>query len=136
MTWVAILHTIHIVFAMFWVGSLLYTEIVLWPQMRLLGPGKLAEVQGPLRSVSVRMIVGVPNVGTVVFGYWRGVADGVLDRLDTPYGIMFIVAAVWGIAMLAWWLNFPPRDRKLGWKLYYSSFAVMVLLMVGLRFTA
>src|SRR5262245_59187271 len=103
MTLVVILHTIHIVFAMFWVGSLLYTEIVLWPQMRMIG--RLAEVQGPLREPSVRVIVGIPNVGTVLFGYLRGVADGVLDRLDTAYGVVFILAAVWGIAMIAWWLN-------------------------------
>jgi uncharacterized membrane protein len=129
-----ILQALHLLFAVFWLGSLLYTEIILWPELRKIG--QLGTVQGALRTVKVRQRIGIAIVGTIVTGYARGIADGVFDRLFTPYGVMFVLAAIVGIATMVWWLNFPTRDRKIGWKLFYSSFAVLFALMIGLRFYA
>lgn len=126
------LHTLHLVFAIFWFGSLLWTELILWPQMEK--SGQLASVQGGLRSVTVRKLTAIAIVGTIATGYIRGVAGGVFDRVYTPYGAMFLVSAVVGVWMLSWWSTFPARSLKWGWRLYYSSFWVVFAMMVGMHF--
>jgi hypothetical protein len=134
MTLVVTLQALHLLCATLWFGSLIYTELILWPTMRRVD--LLASVQGELRSVAVRKMMAVGIVGTVVFGYARGAAGGVFERLATPYGVMFVLAALCGTSMLAWWGTFPTRDRKVGWRLFYSGFWVMFALMLGMRFTA
>jgi hypothetical protein len=47
-----------------------------------------------------------------------------------------VLAAIVGVSMITWWLNFPSRDRRVGWRLYYAGFGVIFALMVALRFTA
>lgn len=128
------LHILHLLFAIFWFGSLLYTELVLWPRLRSLG--QLESVQGELRKVSVRKLMAISVVGTIVTGYARGVSGGVFERLFSPYGVMFVSSTIIGIGMMVWWASFPTRDRKLGWILFYSSFWVIFALMVGMRFNA
>jgi hypothetical protein len=126
------LHYLHIVCAAFWVGSLLYTEIVLWPQLRAMGD--LERVQGKLRHISVRKIMAFFIVGTILTGVARGVTSGVLDRLYSLYGVLFIAGALVGVWMMTWWLCFPSRDMKWGWRTFYSSFWVVLALMIGMRF--
>jgi len=128
------LQSLHLLFAAFWLGSLLYTELILWPELRKMG--QLAAVQGELRKVQIRRQIGIAIVGTIVTGFARGAAAGAFDRLFSPYGVMFLGAAVVGIATMVWWLSFPTRDRKIGWRLFYSSFVVLFALMIGMRFHA
>jgi hypothetical protein len=127
------LQVAHLLCAIFWFGSLLYTELILWGRLRALG--QLQNVQGELRSPGVRRLMGISIVGTVVFGYLRGVAGGALDRLFTPYGVMFVSAAIVGTAMLVWWLHNPPRTLKNSWRSFYSGFWVLFALMIGMRFS-
>lgn len=129
---IIILHALHIVFASVWFGSLLYTELIAWPRLR--AAGHLEVVQAALRNVRARQMIGVSVVGTIVTGYARGLAGGALDNLYTPYGLMFVSAAVVGFAMLSWWLSFPPRTLKTPWRMFYTSFWVMLALMVGMHF--
>ena len=89
------LHLIHLVFAIFWFGSYMWTELILWPQMQK--AGHLENVQGALRSVAVRQITAIGIVGTILSGYIRGIAAGVFDRIYTPYGVMFLISAVVGV---------------------------------------
>lgn len=126
------LQSLHILFAAFWLGSLLYTELILWPELRKIG--QLQAIQTELRKVRIRQQIGIAIVGTIVTGFARGATAGVFDRLFTPYGIMYLTAALVGIATMVWWLSFPTRDRKIGWRLFYSSFVVLFALMIGLRF--
>lgn len=128
------LQAIHLLFAIFWFGSLLYTELVLWPKMR--GINLLAEVQAPLRNPSGRLLIAIPVVGTIVTGYARGAVDGVFDKLFTLYGLFFVIAAICGTSMIVWWASFPPRTMKTSWRMFYSGFWVLFALMLGLRFTA
>ena len=69
------LQALHLLCATLWFGSLIYTELILWPRMRRVG--LLSAVQGELRSVSVRKLMAVSIVGTVVLGFARGAAGGV-----------------------------------------------------------
>ncbi|MCZ0953529.1 MAG: hypothetical protein F4053_14790 [Proteobacteria bacterium] len=126
------LHAIHLLFATFWFGSYMWSEAILWPQMQK--AGHLEAVQGGLRSVTVRQITAIGIVGTILTGYVRGVAGGVFDRLYTPYGAMFLVSAVVGVWMIAWWSTFPARSLKWGWRAYYGGFWVLFAMMVGMRF--
>ena len=131
---IATFDTLHLLCAVFWFGSYLYTEIVLWPKLR--EAGMLAPVQGTLRNVSTRRLNAIFIVGTIVTGYVLGILRGAADRLQSPLGVLFVLAAFTGFSMLVWWLIFPSRDRKIGWRLYYSGFWVIFALMIGLRVTA
>ncbi len=128
------LHYLHIVCAAFWLGAMLYTELVLWPRLRVVG--QLEPIQAQLRDVKVRKWMAVFIVGTVVTGYLRGLANGAFDRLFTPYGVAFLLGAVIGTGMMVWWASFPPRTMKLGWRLFYSSFWLVMATMVAMRFLA
>ena len=132
MTLEVTLHFIHLLCAIFWFGSYMWSEAILWPLMQK--AGILESVQGGLRSVYGRQLQAIAIAGTVVSGFLRGVVGGVFDRIYTPYGVMFLVSAVVGVWMLAWWGTFPQRSLKWGWRLYYSSFWVLFALMVGLHF--
>jgi uncharacterized membrane protein len=133
MTWLnVILQGLHMLFAAFWLGSLLYTELILWPELRKIG--QLQTIQGELRKVQIRRQIGIAIVGTIVTGFARGATAGVFEQLFSTYSVMFLTAAVVGIATMVWWLSFPTRDRKIGWRLFYSSFVVLFALMIGMRF--
>ena len=132
MTLEVTLHAIHLVCAIFWFGSYMWSEVILWPLMKK--AGILAEVQGGLRSVYGRQLQAGAIFGTVIIGFFRGVAGGVFDRIYTPYGVMFLTSAVVGVWMLAWWSAMPDRSLKWGWRIYYSSFWVLLALMIGLHF--
>jgi uncharacterized membrane protein len=133
MTWLnVILQSLHMLFATFWLGSLLYTELILWPELRKIG--QLQTIQAELRKVQIRRQIGIAIVGTIVTGFARGATAGVFGQLFSAYSVMFLTAAVVGIATMVWWLSFPTRDRKIGWRLFYSSFVVLFALMIGMRF--
>ena len=68
------LQALHLLCAFVWFGSLIYTELILWPRMRRVG--LLAAVQDELRSVNVRKMMAVAVVGTIVLGFARGAAGG------------------------------------------------------------
>lgn len=125
-----VLQTLHLLCVTLWIGSLIYTEWILWPNMRELGYG---ELRPKLRSVKMRRRMAVAIVGTLVTGYLRGWVDGVFDRLFNLYGLLFLLSAIIVTAAVVWWLHFPTRDRKLGWFLYYASFVLVFPLMIAMR---
>ncbi len=128
---IATFQALHLLCAIFWFGSLLYTEILLWPRLR--AAGMLESVQDQLRNVASRKVMAVFVVGTIVTGFVLGILRGAADRLQSQFGVLFVLAAFTGISMLIWWLNFPSRDRRVGWRLYYSGFWVIFASMIALR---
>jgi hypothetical protein len=127
------LQVLHLLCSIFWFGALLWTELVLFPRMR--ATGQLEKVQGELRYGGGRKLMRIAIIGTIVFGFLRGVADGAMSRLVTPYGVMFVASAIVGTAMMVWWLHNPTRQLKVGWRLFYSGFWVLFALMIGMRFS-
>lgn len=125
-----VLQALHLLCVTLWLGSLIYTEWVLWPQMRELGYSSL---RPKIRSVKMRRKMAIAIVGTLLTGYLRGWADGVFDRVFSTYGVLFLLSAIVVTASVVWWLHFPTRDRKIGWFLYYSSFVLVVPLMIAMR---
>jgi hypothetical protein len=130
---IATFDALHLLCAVFWLGSFLFTQIVLWPTLR--ETGILATVQGTLQNVSTRRLNAIFIVGTIVTGYVLGILRGAADRLHSTLGILFVLAAFTGFSMLVWWLSSPSGARKMGWRLYYNGFWVIFALMIGLRMT-
>lgn len=120
----------HLLFAVVWLGSLIDSELFLWPLLKRINA---MNVQAELRSSRERRRIGVIIVGTLITGYLRGAVDGVFDRLFSLYGVLFLSAAALTTTTVVWWLCKPTRDRTLGWRLYYPSFALIFALMVGMR---
>ena len=54
-------------------------------------------------------------------------------RLRAP-GVGKGAGGLVGVWMMTWWLCFPSRDMKWGWRTFYSSFWVVLALMFGMRF--
>lgn len=124
------LQCLHVLFAVVWLGSLIDSELFLWPLLKRINA---MNVQDELRSPRERKRTGIIIVGTLVTGYVRGAVDGVFDRLFSIYGVLYLSAAVVATTLVVWWLVKPTRDRTFGWRLYYPSFAIIFALMVAMR---
>jgi len=127
-----VLHYLHVVCAAAWVGGLIYSEVIVWPALRQIG--ELPRVQGEMRQVRWRKITAIYVVGTIVTGIARGLANGTMERLYTPYGVHFVLGALVGVWMVSWWVCFPPRTMKWQWRTFYTSFWVALAFMFGMRF--
>jgi uncharacterized membrane protein len=123
---------LHVIFAIFWFGSALYSRAVIWPALRRLGPERESEVIGAMRSGPARRITIVVSSGTVILGIVRGVAAGVLGELTTLYGLTFLVAAAVGVTMALWTIvGFGPAWLA---RLFVPGFFLMFTLMILMRF--
>jgi hypothetical protein len=125
-----VLQCLHLLFAVVWLGSLIDSELFLWPLLKRINA---LNVQDELRSPRERKRTGVIILGTLITGYLRGAVDGVFDRLFSVYGALYLSAAVIATTLVVWWLVKPTRDRPIGWRLYYPSFGLIFALMVGMR---
>jgi len=125
-----VLQTLHVLFAVVWLGSLIDSELFLWPLLKRINA---MNVQDELRAPRERKRTGVIILGTLITGYLRGAVDGVFDRLFSIYGVLYLCAAVVATTLVVWWLVKPTRDRTFGWRLYYPSFAIIFGLMVAMR---
>jgi uncharacterized membrane protein len=130
-----VLQWLHVLFAVFWFGSTLYANVVLWPEMRRSLPADQgATLLGGLRSGRARHITLTLAIGTVGLGILRGIAGGVLERLDTVYGATFIAATVVGVLMVAWVVTRGFGRPNLPSWLFLAGFFVMLTLMIAMRF--
>jgi uncharacterized membrane protein len=145
------LHWLHVVFAILWFGSVLFTNLVLFPGLRTLSRDEGAAVLALLRTRKAYHMTLTMSIGTVSLGIIRGIAGGVLQVLDTAYGLTYLAALVIGLAMVGWLLfnpfqrrlqNMPPgpvadrvaRREQLFSKVYLAGFPVIFTLMVAMRF--
>jgi uncharacterized membrane protein len=124
------LQSVHVLFAVVWLGTLIDSELFLWPLLTRLNA---LHVQEEMRSKRERRKNGVIIFTTLITGYLRGAVDVFDGNLFTLYGVLYLCAAVWAIMMVVWWACKPTRDRKIGWGLYYPSFAVIFALMIAMR---
>jgi uncharacterized membrane protein len=130
---IILLQWLHVLCAIFWFGSALYANLVLWPTLRRL-PGQQEDaILTSLRSGRGRTATLIVAFGTVGLGILRGIAGGVLVRLDTWYGVTFIAAAIVGIAMVAWVVTRGFGRPNLSW-LFLPAFFLMFCFMVAMRF--
>jgi uncharacterized membrane protein len=130
---IIVLQWLHVLCAIFWFGSTLYANVVLWPAMRTLPSEHEAALLTTMRTGLGRKTTLVVAFGTVGLGILRGIAGGVLGRLDSLYGVTFLAAALLGVTMVAWVVTRGFGRPNLSW-LFLPSFFVMFSLMIAMRF--
>ena len=120
-------------FGIFWFGSQMYSDLSLKREIAKLGPAAREELNRNTGTGRARRITVVVATGTVVLGILRGVAGGVLDILDTPYGITWLAALAIGTFMMVsvWTRGFGGRVTGILWN---GLFLVIFTLMIAMRF--
>lgn len=97
MVWlISIVLYLHILGAIFWVGSAMMFQFVFVPALG----GMPYEAQHPwLKALAARYgpVIGVVGALTLALGVLRGALTGVLGALNTPYGVTWLVAIAIGI---------------------------------------
>jgi uncharacterized membrane protein len=128
-----VLQWLHVIFGVFWYGSQLYLDLTIKPAIAKLPPESAAIMQRAMGTGIARRITVVTATGTVVLGALRGIAGGVLDVLDTPYGLTYLAALAIGtfMALSIYTRGFGGRVRP---PLWHSLFLVMFSLMIAMRF--
>lgn len=92
---------LHVLGGIFWFGSVLFGNIVLFPAVMRLAP----EVQGQvMRAMSARMlrIVEPVAVATMTLGFLRGTVFGsirTVEALTSTYGLTWLVGLISAIAV-------------------------------------
>ncbi len=127
------LQVVHVGMASFWLGTIVLSDVFLWPAMQAMGL-KTQVQQGLLRGPLAKTMYVVAT-GTVLTGYLRGWAGGAFDHLYSLYGVFFVLAGLLGVFATVWWLCGRARAGP-GRTVWLCSMAGMFLLMIGLRFTA
>lgn len=129
---IAIVHWLHVIFGLYWFGTILFTRLVLFPSLARIPEHepavRKALVEGPARRLTI-----VAATGTVGLGILRGVMSGALSDLSSPYGLTFVAALLIGLLMLSFITIGFPKGPVWG-KLYVAGFPVMFTLMVAMRF--
>ncbi len=129
----AAVHWLHVMFAIYWFGTILFTRLVLFPALR-----RIPEHDGPVRAALVgdtaRRLTVVASTGTVALGILRGTLNGVWSDLASPYGLTYLAALAIGLVMLSYITIGWPRGRPIYSRLYVAGFPVMFTLMVAMRF--
>jgi uncharacterized membrane protein len=128
-----VLQWLHVIFGVFWYGSQLYLDLTIKPAIAKLPPESAAIMQRSMGTGTARRITIVTATGTVVLGALRGIAGGVLDVLNTPYGLTYLAALAIGtfMALSIYTRGFGGRVRPLLW---HGLFLVMFSLMIAMRF--
>ena len=128
-----IVHWLHVAFAIFWAGSIAFTRVTLFPALATLPKEQAQAARGTLLKGNARRITLITAGGTVLTGILRGLMTGVLDRLNTSYGWIFIISAVVAILMFVFLVDRSPKPNFLR-HVYVAAFPVLFTLMVFLRF--
>ena len=120
-------------FAIFWFGSQMYSDFTIKPAVARLPDGVREEFNAGLGAGRARQITVVSSTGTVLLGALRGISGGVLDILNTAYGITWLAAFAIGMTMVLsiWTRGFRGRMRT---QIWYAMFLTMFTLMIAMRF--
>jgi hypothetical protein len=129
----AVVHWLHVILAVYWFGTILFTRLVLFPALRQI-PEHEAAVRKQLVVGPSRRLTMIASTGTVALGILRGAMTGVWSSLDSLYGITYLIALVIGVLMVSFVTVGWPPDRPIFQKLYVAGFPVMFTLMVAMRF--
>ena len=129
----AVLQWLHLIFAVYWFGTILFTRMVLFPALRQI-PEHEAAVRTQLVVGPSRRLTMIASTGTVALGILRGTLTGVWSNLGTLYGITYLTALVIGVLMVSFVTIEWPSGRSIYQKLYVAGFPLMFTLMVAMRF--
>ena len=147
----AILQWLHVFFAIFWFGSVLAIDFLVIPTAMTLEPGPQQAFGAAFGARASKVLVPVGSIA-ITLGIVRGIAGGVLDKLDSAYGLTWIAAFVVGTGLLIYGIRvLTPAAEKLRTvgaadfdaalarikrlsQLELGGFAVMLVFMIAMRF--
>jgi uncharacterized membrane protein len=129
----AVVQWLHVILAVYWFGTILFTRMVLFPALRQI-PEHESAVRKQLVVGPSRRLTMIASTGTVALGILRGALTGVWSSLGTAYGVTYLTALVIGVLMASFVTIGWPPDRPIFQKLYVAGFPVMFTLMVAMRF--
>jgi hypothetical protein len=100
--WVtAVVHWLHVFFAIFWFGAVLTIDFLIVPTVQGLAPQVQQAFGGAFGQRAPKLILPVAVI-TILLGITRGITGGVLGNLGSAYGLTWIAALVLGIGVAAW----------------------------------
>ena len=148
---VAVVQWLHVLFAIFWFGSVLTIDFLVIPTALSLPP-TVGQSFGSAFGQRVPKVVTPIGITTILLGIVRGIVGGVLGRLDTAYGVTWIAAFVLATGLLVYGLRIltPAADRlrqlsgaefeiavariKRLSQAELGGFLVVLVLMIAMRF--
>lgn len=112
-----VIQWLHVFLGIFWFGSILYVDLVLFPTLNTLPVQEQQKVGGLLGPRTSRVLVPV-GLTVVLLGFLRGTVFGQLHSLDavfgSAYGITWFCALLLGIGLMLWGLLvLVPRAEAL-----------------------
>jgi uncharacterized membrane protein len=110
-----IVQWLHVLLAIFWFGSALYSDVILIPAISTLPIVRQREIGEPIGRRGSRIIRPVIVI-VILLGILRGTVFGPiqsLDRLTTAYGLTWLLALATASATAAWSFRviIPAIDR-------------------------
>jgi uncharacterized membrane protein len=127
-----LLQWLHVICAIWWFGSLLYSRFAIYPRMRAAGGDLEATVRTAMTSGRARLTTFAVAVGTVTLGAVRGVVGGALNDPTSSYGLTYLASLTIGVSMVAYLLS--GVDHPILNRLYVIAFPVIFTLMILMRF--
>jgi len=101
---VFIVQWLHVFFAIFWFGAVLYSDFILIPAIQSLPLPKQREFGSAVGARAVRVILPVSGL-VILLGIVRGTLFGPIKSLDvltSTYGLTWLFALVAAIATFFW----------------------------------
>ena len=153
MIWLqAVVQWLHVLFAIFWFGSVLTIDFLVVPTVQAVSPQVQQAFGGEFGRRGPKIITPVAFI-TVILGIIRGITVGVLGNLGSAYGLTWIAALVLGIGLALWgyFLIVPAAEKlqktapgaefdtalariKVLTMSELFGFAVILTLMIAMRF--
>jgi putative copper export protein len=146
-----ILQFLHVLFAIAWFGASLAIVFLVVPSARRL-PAETQVAWWHAFAANSKVIFPALAGLTIVLGIARGIVGGVLGNLGTAYGITWIAALLFGIALAAWGARMtgPNAERlaeaapaevegrtaqmlRIG-SIELAGFGVIFAMMIAMRF--
>ena len=116
MVWLeASVQWLHILFAIFWFGSTLFTDFVLMPAVMAMSPAGQRELGQRIGPIAAR-IEPRAAAATIVLGALRGTVFGPVQSpsaLGTAYGLTWLVSLLLAVGLFAFgeWVLTPAVAR-------------------------
>jgi uncharacterized membrane protein len=104
---VFVVQWLHVIAAITWFGSVIYTDFILIPAITTLPPREQRTAGTAIGNRSAKVILGAA-AAVIVLGVLRGTVWGrihSLDALTTPYGLAWLIALVVSIVTYFWGLK-------------------------------
>jgi hypothetical protein len=111
-----VLRLVHIISGVFWVGSVMFTSLLLAPTLRALGPGAGPVMNQLVKVRKLPIVMMLSGILTMIAGLWLFLIDMSVSQgafMRTGSGMTFSIGAVFAILAFAVGMavNLPTSKR-------------------------